>query len=246
MEYYLISNTGNREHNEDAAIAQMCEYNGEESMLFALADGLGGHGRGEVASALVTETAREIFQQAENMENLLKLIFEESQKRLLTLQKKEHAEDEMKTTAVILLVTKQWMQWGHIGDSRLYFFRNGMLVKRTLDHSVPQMLVISGEIRESQIRNHPDRNRLLKVMGVDWEKPGYTISEVVKRKGNERFLLCSDGFWENIKERNMIWSMWRNKSAKEWLIDMDKMVQKNGTGKDMDNNTAIAVKCNFK
>jgi len=74
---------------------------------------------------------------------------------------------------------------------------------RTLDHSVPQLLVKSGRIKEKEIRKHPDRNRLLKVMGVVWASPEYEKSRVITLNGKEAFLLCSDGFWELIEEKKM-------------------------------------------
>ena len=96
------------------------------------------------------------------------------------------------------------MQWGHVGDSRLYYFKNGRIVKRTLDHSVPQMLVAAGEIDEKEIRHHPDRNRLVRVMGMEWDEPKYQVSEPMPEEPGQAFLLCSDGFWENIEEEQII------------------------------------------
>ncbi len=237
MNYSKYSNAGNREINEDSADF----FTREDNSLFVLADGLGGHGRGEVASAMVIETARDLFTCASSMDGIIADIFEETQKRLLKKQIDEHALDEMKTTAVILLVTHNYMQWGHIGDSRLYYFRKKRLIRRTLDHSVPQVLVSAGEIRENMIRNHPDRNRLLRVLGMEWGSSSYTVSDAVKREDVEAFLLCSDGFWENIIEKDMQKCLKKSKSAEDWLSSMSGIVLTNGKGKDMDNNTAITV-----
>lgn len=79
------------------------------------------------------------------------------------------------------------MQWGHVGDSRLYYFKNGKIVKRTLDHSVPQMLVARGEIDEKEIRHHPDRNRLVRVMGMEWDEPKYQVSEPMPEEPDRHF-----------------------------------------------------------
>ncbi len=237
MNYSKYSNVGSREINEDSADS----FTRGDNSLFVLADGLGGHGRGEVASAMVIETARDLFACASSMDGIIADIFEETQKRLLKKQTDEHALDEMKTTAVILLVTNNYMQWGHIGDSRLYYFRKKRLIRRTLDHSVPQVLVSAGEIRENMIRNHPDRNRLLRVLGMEWGSSSYTVSDIVKREDVEAFLLCSDGFWENIIEKDMQKCLKKSKSAEDWLSFMSEIVLTNGKGKDMDNNTAITV-----
>ena len=236
MNYFISTKTGDREINEDSVWAGI----NEDSGLFALADGLGGHGRGEVASAMLTETAAELYREKGPADSLIADILEEAQKRILDRQIRENAQREMKTTAVILLIKKDVIQWGHIGDSRLYFFKKNKLIKRTLDHSVPQMLVNAGDIKESKIRNHPDRNRLLKVMGMEWDKPAYVIGEPIPREGGEAFLLCSDGFWENVLEKEMLKLLKKSKEAADWIAAMDPIVQKRGKGK-MDNNSAIAV-----
>lgn len=236
--YEILSEPGEREYNEDYAGARQ---NGE-AFCFVLADGLGGHGGGDEASRMVAEYILNDFEkQGEASEEYLRKCFEESQKLLMEEQEKQNRLYEMKTTLVVLLADGHILQWGHIGDSRLYFYRNKKLKQRTLDHSVPQMLVAAGEIREEDIRGHADRNRLLRVMGSEWDHPRYQLSPPVERSGQEAFLLCSDGFWEWIEEKPMQAALKRAKSPAEWLEQMQKTVQKNGTGKGMDNYSAIAV-----
>lgn len=241
MEYATITNVGNREHNEDCADGKIRNINGTEYGCFIMADGLGGHGRGEVASQLVVGTIMQMFTEADNMENFLEKALDEGQRELMEMQRKERAFNELKTTAVGLLVLPQEIYWVHVGDSRLYYSRDRKLVERTLDHSVPQMLVASGEIKEKEIRRHPDRNKLLRVMGVEWDEPKYKVSEKIANVGNQAFLLCSDGFWENIDEKKMQKCLKKAVSAQEWLSLMNEIVQKNGKKTDMDNNTAVAV-----
>lgn len=239
MQYALLSETGNREHNEDYV---GCKLNPDETAgCFVLCDGLGGHGQGEVASRLVTEKALECYEAFGDSRDFLTKAFEESQAALLKLQKEKHAENGLKTTAVMLLIGEAVVQWGHIGDSRLYFFEKGKLKKRTCDHSVPQMLAAAGEIKEKEIRRHPDRNRLLRVMGMEWDGSGYSLEERLERTEGQAFLLCSDGFWELIEEKKMEKCLRKAKSPEEWLESMEKIVQKNGSGLDMDNFSAVAV-----
>ena len=149
----------------------------------------------------------------------------------------------MKTTLVVLLTDGNRMQWAHIGDSRLYYFKGGKLKQRTLDHSVPQMLVAAGEIREEEIRFHPDRNRLLRVMGTEWDSPRYKVEDPVACSGKDALLLCTDGFWEWIVEKEMRAALKRSKSPAEWLERMEREIRKNGAGKGMDNYSAVAVFC---
>ncbi len=238
LTYESVSNCGERKYNEDYA---GIEKRGD-SFCFVLADGLGGHGGGAEASKTVAEYILRDFRKCgEASEAYLQKCFEESQSLLLKEQREQNRIYEMKTTLVVLLVDETNFQWGHIGDSRLYYFKNKKCRLRTLDHSVPQMLAAAGEIKEKQIRGHADRNRLLRVMGTEWQSPGYQLGERMRRDKGEAFLLCSDGFWEWILERNMQTALKRSKSPEEWLKRMEKEILKNGAGKGMDNYTAIAV-----
>lgn len=235
--YAMLTNKGNRENNED--YVGMCEDN--ETYCFAVADGLGGHGRGEVASKLVVEEAKSIFHKTSNIKHYLEKAFSTGQDKLLKYQQAQRANNEMKTTQVLLAIGEEEVQWGHIGDSRLYYFEGSRIKRRTLDHSVPQMLVASGEIKEKDIRNHPDRNRVLRVMGTPWNAPKYEISKAIKRKKKQSFLLCTDGFWELIEEKEMKRILKTSKTVDEWLCEMEKIVLGNGKDLDMDNYSAVGV-----
>ena len=238
MDYTLISEIGNREHNEDdAKIAQLGEM-----YCFVLCDGLGGHGKGDVASQLVTNSMVQYFNEhPEVSPETIGNMFTFAQNALMQEIEKIHLKNSMKTTAVVLLTDNEKAIWAHIGDSRLYVYPKNKIVLRTLDHSVPQMLVSSGDIKEKEIRNHPDRNRLLRVMGVPWKRQEYEISEIRSLSECQAFLLCSDGFWEYITEKMMCKYLKKSHDSSEWLSLMLQEVQKNGTSVEMDNHTAIAV-----
>ena len=100
---------------------------------------------------------------------------------------------------------------------------------------------IAGEIKDKQIRSHPDRNRLLRVMGVEWEKSKYELSEEGALNDGDAFLMCSDGFWEPITEKEMCRLLKKSNSVEDWLNAMQITVKTNGKETNMDNNTAIAV-----
>lgn len=238
LSFDIISRTGERQYNEDYAGAKA---NGQ-ACCFVLADGLGGHGGGDEASRTVSEYILQDFaRNGEVSEAYIKKCFEGSQQALLAVQKKQGRTREMKTTLTVLLADESRIQWGHIGDSRIYYFQDNKLKLRTIDHSVPQMLVLAGKLKEKQIRGHADRNRLLRVMGVEWEEPQYEIAKPIQRMGGEAFLLCTDGFWEWITEKTMQRLLKKAASPGEWLELMEKAVQKQGRGNDMDNYTAVAV-----
>ncbi len=242
MESYLLTNVGDRDNNEDSADIISAELGGKSVTICVLADGLGGHGKGEVASALAIQATKNVLEEADSVDGILEKIIERAQSDILTRQKEEHAESAMKTTIVVLLISDHVAKWAHVGDSRLYMFRNNKYHLRTLDHSIPQMLVLSGELKEKKIRNHPDRNKLLRVLGDEWDRVKYELSEPVDLQAGDTFILCSDGFWENITEREMCKILRKKKSAQETLELMSGIVQKRGKGKDLDNNTAVLAR----
>lgn len=237
--YKSISRTGSRQINEDCTGM----YQRETEYGFFLADGLGGHEKGEVASKTAVEQAILQFEAMGLIEDTLPNIFYAGQKAILEQQEKDHGKQGMKTTMTALLIGEQQIQWGHVGDSRIYYFQNNRLITRTLDHSVPQMLVAVGEIKEKDIRRHPDRNRLLKVMGIEWdsERPVFQLAEPIPRKGKQAFLMCSDGFWELINEKEMVSCLKKSKSVEDWMCQMEVLVKEHGEGTNMDNYSAVAV-----
>ena len=238
LTYKMITHQGTREYNEDAAVCLESDGN----YCFVVADGLGGHGRGEVASQKVTAVFERNFKAGfVDNECFLEETFTTAQNEVLELQQTQGAKFEMKTTAVCLSIIDNKCQWGHIGDTRLYVFKKNKIKLRTLDHSVPQMLVLSGEIKEKQMAKHPDRNRLLRVIGVEWDSPRYELSGEMPLSDCDAFLLCTDGFWELIDPKKMCSFLKKSKTVAEWLDLMLNEVEKNGQGQDMDNVTAIAV-----
>lgn len=237
LTYSVITNPGGREVNEDSV--GVFKNNGLS--CFLLCDGLGGHGMGDEASQLVKEVFGSLFSKTDEAVNFLGDTFSAAQDVLMTEQVERRAKHKMKTTSVALVTDERNAYIGHVGDSRLYAFAKNKVKFRTLDHSVPQMLVKAGEIKEKEIRNHPDRSRLLRVMGVEWDGAMYELHEPVELKKYQAFLLCSDGFWELIEEKDMCRILKKSNSADEWLRKMTEVVKQNGEGVNMDNFSAIAV-----
>lgn len=235
--YKIISRTGSRPVNEDCT---GMHRKGEEYGFF-LADGLGGHGKGDVASKTAVEQAILQFEAGGSTAETLKRVFAEGQTAVMEQQRIAGNSQGMKTTMTALLVNENSVQWGHIGDSRIYYFQNNKLISRTFDHSVPQMLVAAGNMKEKEIRHHPDRNRLLRVMGIEQETVPFQQAEPVERRGRQAFLMCSDGFWELIEEKEMTALLRKAHSVEQWLDDMEALVQTHGAGTNMDNYSAVAV-----
>ena len=239
IKYKCISSQGEREINEDS----IGVLKKENCVFFSLADGLGGHGLGDEASKKAVETSLITFKSYSAVPKLiLDECFSRAQNEILKVQEYFGKPESIKTTLVNLFIDSNMAYWGHIGDSRLYFFRKNKLVFRTSDHSVPQMLYKLGDIKEKDIRFHIDRNKLLRVLGVKWDKPKYEIDkEPLTLRNKDAFLLCSDGFWEWIDEKEMIKLLRKARTVNQWLDLMQKSVEEAGKSKNMDNYSAIAV-----
>lgn len=235
--FSAYTNNGDRKVNEDS---YGTAYRGA-SLCFVVADGLGGHGGGEIASRKAVDAVCNTFIEQGWSERFFENAFSRAQKEILDEQELQHAPSRMKTTLVVLILHEDRIHMAHIGDSRLYLFKDRRIKKRTIDHSVPQMLALSGEIKDSDIRHHPDRNRLIRVMGIKGETPRYEVAEPIRLSGSQSFLLCSDGYWELIEEKEMEQCLAKAKSPEEWIEQMTAIVDQNGKRVEMDNNTCIAV-----
>jgi serine/threonine protein phosphatase PrpC len=239
LDYSLYTNPGGRENNEDyVAFAR----HGEE-YCFVLCDGLGGHDRGEVAAKLVADSVTALFEAEGDSMGFLDRAFNKAQSDLLARQDAEGLKNAMKTTAVVLTCTPELVKWAHIGDSRLYrFFDSGTKYERTRDHSLVQRMADTGEIRESEIRQHPDRNKIFRVMGAEWGKRSYDKSPVLELEDPQSFLLATDGFWEYVYEEEMMVHLRETQDAEGWLEKMTELVKKRADMSRTDNFSAIAVR----
>jgi serine/threonine protein phosphatase PrpC len=231
--YSTLSNRGERAINEDFLDVRITE----EKKDFILCDGLGGHGNGDVASRFVVQELKRALEESMSVEEGI----QQAQERLLQKQIEEHAGDSMKTTVTCLELAGEEARFAHVGDSRIYYFKRGRYMLRSQDHSIPQMLVNRGDIKEKEIRHHEDRSRLLRVMGTEWDSPKYQVVDHIKLNRHSSFLLCSDGFWELIDEKQMSKTLKKAEDPQKWLEAMEQIVLANGKGTNMDNYSAIAV-----
>ncbi len=239
IDFAVLTKPGGRAVNEDSVAT--AKNAGEH--LFVLADGLGGHGLGEVASAAAAAAAVRVFQEGKAAPGeLLPQCIAHAQNALVEEQRRTGRTNDIKTTITLLHIADGGSaRWAHVGDSRVYQFIKDKVQQHTLDHSVPQMLVMQGEIRESDIRFHEDRNRLIRVLGMEWESPKFDLSPEAQATPGTSFLLCSDGFWELIDEKEMQKTLKAADGAAGWLAAMESIVLRGGQGRNMDNYSAIAV-----
>lgn len=228
------SDIGGRKDNEDS-----CGYAQSRHGAFwaAIADGLGSYGGGKIASEIAVEESRTFFSDRSFCSpQELKRLFDAVNEKIL---RRQSADVKMRTTAVFLAARGTRLIWGHVGDSRMYHYLNGKLVRYTIDHSVSQMAVALGEIRRDQIPGHADRNKLTRALGAEGVKPEIH-SPVKLDRGAHAFLLCTDGFWEYVTEDEMQSDLQESRSPDEWLRRMRGKLQLR-CGRSNDNNTAVAV-----
>lgn len=231
--YY--TDRGGREDNEDSVLI----LERGEKVCAVVADGLGGYGGGEKASALVTEEFAENWNGMLSPEILTKLL-QRAHEKICEIQTPKCP---MKSTAVALTLEPGHIAWAHVGDSRLYHFYNGRLVFQTKDHSSSQIAVELGDIRAEEIRFHEDRNKVFRALG---QSGSVTVDarDLELARGEHAWLLCTDGFWEYVLEREMEETLQEAKTPKEWLENMKEILQNRLAERgqaENDNNTAAAV-----
>lgn len=252
----ILSEPGGKPYQQDFSKTRLCP----ELSQFIVADGLGGHGGGEIASKIAVRkmliTLPNVKPDAVSWHEYfspdwLAITFEVAHAKVKQLQQEEPDTSHMATTMLVLMIMDNRAIWGHVGDSRLYLIRQGQIIVQTKDHSVPQMLVSSGEIELDDIRHHPDRNRLLRAIGDTREKVQARVHEPFALQEGDVFLLCTDGFWEYVCEEEMLESLYESTNAQDWLDQMEQRyllpkvneerVQDGLEKADNDNYTAMAI-----
>ena len=232
----VLTQSGGREDNQDV---QGYRVDGDAG-CWVVADGLGGHSGGAEAAQLAVEAIINTWQQGaeQDLRDQASTLLRAADQAIRDQQIGDL--ERMRTTAVMLLARGHQAVWGHVGDSRLYFFRQGRILEQTKDHSVPQMLLAAGEITADEIRNHPDRNRLLASLGDGKQNRFRVRKQIQEIASGDAFLLCTDGFWEAVLEREMEAALAEATSPQQWLEAMEAQGRRNGLGED-DNYTALGI-----
>ena len=195
MKSFYLTDTGLvRDHNEDSVIIS---ENGEGCYLMAVADGMGGHQAGEVASSIAIsylgKRFTSDFRKMSKVDAVSWLRFSVIEiNSLIFKYTEDHPESKgMGTTFVIALYTKDYLLFGNVGDSSGFVIKNSKLYKVTKDHTLVNLLVASGELTEEEAQNHPKKNILMRALGAN-NPAEVDIFDVVDEE-IEGIFLCSDG-----------------------------------------------------
>lgn len=223
-----------REHNEDSYLAL------PSAGVWVVADGMGGHLAGDVASRLIAEEIESVGvpvsaqdQRARVTERL------ERAHNAIRNHSMEMGHATVGATMVALLIYEAGFVCMWAGDSRVYLLRNGRLSRLTTDHSEAQELLASGAITEDEARNWPRKNVITRAIGIQ-ERPNFdTVTGTVQ--SDDVFLLCSDGLTEHMLDQELAQVMATGSATSQQMVEhLIGETLKRGA---RDNVTCIVVRC---
>lgn len=231
MLVHALSDIGKvRDTNEDSFICR--------PPLFVVADGMGGHVAGEVASRMAVEAVGNCFDAARGGDPLalLSQAITQANKMIFRMAQEDDGCAGMGTTVTAAFVEGTKLYWGHVGDSRLYLLRAGALSQITEDHSLVSELVKKGNITAVEALSHPHRNILTRAVG--------TGEDVLVDTGSfgllpgDRVLLCTDGLTNMVADEEIAATLRQGGDVAALLAGM---VEKANAAGGLDNITAILV-----
>jgi protein phosphatase len=240
VETIYLSDRGKvRQHNEDCVGV----FENEAGVLAVVADGMGGHLAGDVASQMTINTFKSLWEQVKSVDSprdaeawfiekvaeVNKAVYEHS------LSNPEC--QGMGTTIVAAIVTSSFATIGHIGDSRCYLLNNSGYKQVTQDHSLVNELVRSGQITKEDAEHHPRKNVLLRALGTE---PSVELDvSTIEFESDDILLLCSDGLSNKISDEEMQEQLLKSEPLSEKAKTLVQLANNNG---GEDNITLIIIK----
>jgi serine/threonine protein phosphatase PrpC len=214
-----------REGNEDSFLV--------DDPLYAVADGMGGHRGGEVASNLALQTVQRLF---EANEGTLTEQVVQANRAVFARSQEDRDVAGMGTTLTAVLVNDAEVRLAHVGDSRAYLFRDGQLTPLTEDHTLVRRMVIEGEITEAEAEHHPHRSILTRALGVDGD---VQVDEgIITMQEGDRLLLCTDGLTGMVSDEQIMSVLAEVKDPQEAV---DRLVRAANNAGGIDNITAVII-----
>jgi PPM family protein phosphatase len=236
---YQDSVIGGRSINQD----RMGYSYTKDALLLVVADGMGGHVKGEVAAQIALQAIGALFHMYAKPAiahpiSFLDEALRRAHREILRYQTENNMPESPRTTIVVSLVQNGLAWWAHAGDSRLYWVRGNKVLERTRDHSKVEAMVAMGLIDESEQDDHPERNKVFNCLGSPFE-PTLEVSAGVQLQPGDYLLLCSDGVWGGFKDNDLVASL--SQASLDTVIP--ELVRRGSQkyGKGADNATAIGI-----
>lgn len=234
---YQLSRKGGREKNED----RMGYCYTRDSGLFALADGMGGHPEGEVASQLALQTLAALFQRdaKPTLKDPLRFLHDAvmaGHHQLLRYATEKGLMDTPRTTVVACVIQGEAAYWAHCGDSRLYLLRGDKLIARTRDHSYTELQDTLAQV--VPIAERFNRNVLFTCLGSPGKPVVDAVGPLLLQSG-DKVLLCSDGLWGNVTD-SVIAEQISSRPIADAVPELVELALRNG-GARCDNVTVLSV-----
>ncbi|MDM8545863.1 protein phosphatase 2C domain-containing protein [Candidatus Venteria ishoeyi] len=232
---------GGRQEQQDRSLI-LSASNGERHWL-VLADGMGGHNGGALAAQAIIDTAKQLWQDNEecrailNPQVFLSDFCALAHQAIINLGKAQNISPH--STCVSAFIEDRQVYLIHVGDSRLYHLHASQTQFRTRDHSLVQMLVDMGRLKESEMGQHPEQNYLLRGLGGETE-PELDFHQL-QVQAQDHIYLCSDGYWEHVSPEHTAVQLQVNNleiNARQLVAEAVK-----SGGKQGDNVSLIAAVC---
>ncbi len=200
---YQNSRQGPRHYNQD----RLAYSYSKDALLLVLADGMGGHRNGEVAAQLAVKTLTDAFQRlaVPFLSSPAKFLIDHIQQvhdMIDHVTQRDELIEAPRTTIVAAIIQRGFLYCAHVGDSRLYHFREGHLLFRTEDHSVVQSLYKKGMISKEEMATHPYKNKVYNCLGGE-TPPQIDLSDRFELLEGDTILLCTDGVWGVLSDQQI-------------------------------------------
>jgi PPM family protein phosphatase len=218
-----LTSCGGRHANEDALKAVI----GQEFALLALADGLGGHGGGAYAACQCVETIATGFARAPGLSDATLQALVDDADRAVAARRRERRQpaSSMRTTLALLGVCRHEARWAHVGDSRVYWFRQNVLMQRTRDHSVAELVTGLSDSSSFAPPDKADRNRLLRAIGTGEGCRAELGDTIVTLQAGDAFLLCSDGVWSLVSDLEIAACLAAAATPLDWCAALEQRLR---------------------
>lgn len=193
---------GNRSSNQDRSLVLA----DSDAVLLAVADGMGGHARGDLAAQAFTDSLARRFRERDSLQDpaeFLTQALQAAHRNIIAVGQAQSPPIEPLTTGVVCLISDDTAHWAHVGDSRLYLLRGEEMVFQTRDHTPLADMLAAGVISERQARFHRLRNQVNRCLGDASAPPEPTLGPTAWLQPDDVLLLCSDGLWSPLEPQQL-------------------------------------------